>query len=293
MMGMTGYSSISKDTKFGRISMSLRSLNSRFLEIKVNMPNNLIVGGLGDFEKVARDMIKSKLKRGKIDVFIDFFSKGQDSTTVELNEELAKLYFSSIKNLSLSLGLLPDIEIKDIIALPGVMKVSSVQKNYPTLKELKKMFSKLLDDVIKQRMEEGKKIKEDVDKLISEILTKIDEISSKVDVLNSEIERRVFDKVSRYLGDPKNFEIGVSTISFLMKTDINEELVRLRMHAENLGALVSSGDEVGKKGEFILQEMMRESNTIAAKSFSYDISNLVVAIKANIEKIREHLQNVE
>jgi uncharacterized protein (TIGR00255 family) len=293
MVGMTGYSSISKDTKLGRISMSLRSLNSRFLEIKINMPSNLIAGGLGDFEKVARDMIKSNIRRGKIDVFIDFSIKGQDSTTVELNEELAKLYFSSIKNLSLSLGLLPDIEIKDIIALPGVMKVSNTQRNYPTLGELKKMFSKLLNDVVKQRVEEGKRIKEDVDKLISEILASIDEISSKVDVLNSEIEKKVFDRVSRYLGDPKNLEIGISTISFLMKIDINEELVRLRMHTESLKALINSDDEVGKKGEFILQEMMRESNTIAAKSFSYDISNLVVGIKTNIEKIREHLQNVE
>jgi uncharacterized protein (TIGR00255 family) len=288
MIGMTGYSSVNKETKVGKVSMSLRSLNSKFLEIKINSPTNLI-----QFEKIARDMIKSKIKRGKIDLFVEISNKGQDSVSVEINEDLVKSYFSTIKNLSLSLGVLPDIEIKDIISLPGIIKVSNNQTNQQPINELKRMFSKLLDDVLKQKIEEGTKIKADIDELISKIIDSINEISSKIDILNAEIEKKVIDRVSKYLGDPKNIEVGISTVSFLLKTDINEELVRLKMHTESFKTLIDSTDEVGKKGEFILQEMMREANTIAAKSFSYEISSLVIGIKSNIEKIREHLQNVE
>jgi uncharacterized protein (TIGR00255 family) len=288
MIGMTGYSSVNKETKVGKVSMSLRSLNSKFLEIKINSPTNLI-----QFEKIARDMIKSKIKRGKIDLFVEISNKGQDSVSVEINEDLVKSYFSTIKNLSLSLGVLPDIEIKDIISLPGIIKVSNNQANQQPINELKRMFSKLLDDVLKQKIEEGTKIKADIDELISKIIDSINEISSKIDILNAEIEKKVIDRVSKYLGDPKNIEVGISTVSFLLKTDINEELVRLKMHTESFKTLIDSTDEVGKKGEFILQEMMREANTIAAKSFSYEISSLVIGIKSNIEKIREHLQNVE
>jgi len=288
MIGMTGYSSVNKETKVGKVSMSLRSLNSKFLEIKINSPTNLI-----QFEKIARDMIKNKIKRGKIDLFVEISNKGQDSVSVEINEDLVKSYFSTIKNLSLSLGVLPDIEIKDIISLPGIIKVSNNQTNQQPINELKRMFSKLLDDVLKQKIEEGTKIKADIDELISKIIDSINEISSKIDILNAEIEKKVIDRVSKYLGDPKNIEVGISTVSFLLKTDINEELVRLKMHTESFKTLIDSTDEVGKKGEFILQEMMREANTIAAKSFSYEISSLVIGIKSNIEKIREHLQNVE
>jgi len=288
MIGMTGYSSVNKETKVGKVSMSLRSLNSKFLEIKINSPTNLI-----QFEKIARDMIKSKIKRGKIDLFVEISNKGQDSVSVEINEDLVKSYFNTIKNLSLSLGVLPDIEIKDIISLPGIIKVSNNQTNQQPINELKRMFSKLLDDVLKQKIEEGTKIKADIDELISKIIDSINEISSKIDILNAEIEKKVIDRVSKYLGDPKNIEVGISTVSFLLKTDINEELVRLKMHTESFKTLIDSTDEVGKKGEFILQEMMREANTIAAKSFSYEISSLVIGIKSNIEKIREHLQNVE
>jgi len=146
MIGMTGYSSVNKETKVGKVSMSLRSLNSKFLEIKINSPTNLI-----QFEKIARDMIKSKIKRGKIDLFVEISNKGQDSVSVEINEDLVKSYFSTIKNLSLSLGVLPDIEIKDIISLPGIIKVSNNQTNQQPINELKRMFSKLLDDVLKQK----------------------------------------------------------------------------------------------------------------------------------------------
>lgn len=287
MKGMTGFSHISKLTDYGRVDVYLKSLNSRFLEVKVLLPPIL-----QSFEPFIRKLIKDNFKRGKIEVVMEFLPRGV-SFDVFVDEELGKKYFMSLKKLSNALGLLPDIEIVDIASMPNVVNVVKSELPKSFIRELQSIFKKALNEVLKQRKLEGLKTKEDILKLIHNIKNSVSELQKRWGEINSEIENKVKERVERFLKEYENRkEVDTAIVSFLMKVDINEEIFRFSKHLEDLEKLLDM-DGIGKKVEFILQELIREVNTIASKSFDYTISSLVVDIKSSIESIREHIQNIE
>lgn len=287
MKGMTGFSHISKLTDYGRVDVYLKSLNSRFLEVKVLLPPIL-----QSFEPFIRKLIKDNFKRGKIEVVIEFLPRGV-SFDVFVDEELGKKYFMSLKKLSNALGLLPDIEIVDIASMPNVVNIVKSELPKSFIRELQSIFKKALNEVLKQRELEGLKTKEDILKLIHNIKNSVSELQKRWGEINSEIENKVKERVERFLKEYENRkEVDTAIVSFLMKVDINEEIFRFSKHLEDLEKLLDM-DGIGKKVEFILQELIREVNTIASKSFDYTISSLVVDIKSSIESIREHIQNIE
>ncbi len=287
MKGMTGFSHISKLTDYGRVDVYLKSLNSRFLEVKVLLPPIL-----QSFEPFIRKLIKDNFKRGKIEVVIEFLPRGV-SFDVFVDEELGKKYFMSLKKLSNALGLLPDIEIVDIASMPNVVNIVKSELPKSFIRELQSIFKKALNEVLKQRKLEGLKTKEDILKLIHNIKNSVSELQKRWGEINSEIENKVKERVEKFLKEYENRkEVDTAIVSFLMKVDINEEIFRFSKHLEDLEKLLDM-DGIGKKVEFILQELIREVNTIASKSFDYTISSLVVDIKSSIESIREHIQNIE
>lgn len=287
MKGMTGFSHISKLTDYGRVDVYLKSLNSRFLEVKVLLPPIL-----QSFEPFIRKLIKDNFKRGKIEVVMEFLPRGV-SFDVFVDEELGKKYFMSLKKLSNALGLLPDIEIVDIASMPNVVNVVKSELPKSFIRELQSIFKKALNEVLKQRELEGLKTKEDILKLIHNIKNSVSELQKRWGEINSEIENKVKERVEKFLKEYENRkEVDTAIVSFLMKVDINEEIFRFSKHLEDLEKLLDM-DGIGKKVEFILQELIREVNTIASKSFDYTISSLVVDIKSSIESIREHIQNIE
>lgn len=288
MRGMTGFSYISKDTDYGRITIYLKSLNSRFLEIKTIIPTTIQF-----VEEIARSVIKSSFKRGKIELIVDFYPK-TNNFDIHINKELAKVYFESLRSLSNYLGLLPDIKVVDIARMQDVM---SIVRSEPPL-ELKKQIEALIEesvaDVLKQRIKEGELVRNECIEAIGRVRKNLEKISERWNVVNTIIEEKVKERVNRFLKEYENRkEIDASIISFLMKVDINEEVFRLSQHLNDLENLLNSDGELGKRVEFLLQELNREANTIASKSFDYTISSLVVDIKTELEKIREHIQNIE
>ncbi len=291
MEGMTGYANVEYKDDFIKISVNAKSLNSRFLELKVQVSQNVLF-----LEKDIREMLAKFFRRGKIEIWVSVsLVKNNSNYVVSVDYDAAKEYFLAVKKLSNELGLLPDIEIVDIIDRVGVIKVSEVdlRGNNRVKSSVLSAVKKALKELKNQRKYEGRKIKENVLDLISDISRGITEIESKVPFLNEAIQDKILQKYNKVLHrefDPVEI---IGFYSFLFKMDINEELIRLKMHLENLKSLVENGEEIGKKSEFILQEMMRESNTIASKSYSYEINSIIVDIKSCVEKIREHIQNVE
>ncbi len=291
MEGMTGYANVEYKDDFIKISVNAKSLNSRFLELKVQVSQNVLF-----LEKDIREMLAKFFRRGKIEIWVSVsLVKNNSNYVVSVDYDAAKEYFLAVKKLSNELGLLPDIEIVDIIDRVGVIKVSEVdlRENNRVKSSVLSAVKKALKELKNQRKYEGRKIKENVLDLISDISRGITEIESKVPFLNEAIQDKILQKYNKVLHrefDPVEI---IGFYSFLFKMDINEELIRLKMHLENLKSLVENGEEIGKKSEFILQEMMRESNTIASKSYSYEINSIIVDIKSCVEKIREHIQNVE
>lgn len=289
MNGMTGFSYISKDSDFGRITISLKSLNSKFLEIKIVLPPALY-----QIDPKLRRLIKENFRRGKIELFIELAPKKQLNEVI-INEELAKNYFLSIKKLSNEIGLLPDIDIVDVVKMPNVVSIVE-SKDIPKelITEIEKYTKSVIKEVKKQRREEGEETKKDILKLINKIQENTLQIEKIAEKINEKIEQKVKERVLKYLQEFSNKqELDYSIIAFLMKIDINEEIIRLNMHLSNLKKTIENEEEIGKKGEFIVQEIIRESNTISAKSFDHETSKLIVEIKSDAEKIREHLQNIE
>lgn len=284
---MTGFSHISKLTDYGRVDVYVKSLNSRFLELKVLLPP--ILQGLEPF---VRKLIRDNFRRGKVEVIVEFLPRGL-SFEVFVDEELGKRYFLSLKKLSNALGLLPDIEIVDIANMPNVVNLVRSELPPTFIKELKSILKKAVNEVMKQRKAEGEKTKEDIEKIIEDIKKSLAELQNRWNEVNIEIESKVKERVERFLKEYENRkEVDTSIVAFLMKVDINEEIFRFSKHLETLEGLLDM-DNIGKKVEFVLQELVREVNTIASKSFDYVISSLVVDIKSSIEKIREHIQNIE
>jgi uncharacterized protein (TIGR00255 family) len=289
MNGMTGFSYISKELDFGRLIISLRSLNSRFLEIKTTLPPII-----QKIEPKLRSYLKENFRRGKIELFIELHLRKQINQ-VTIDEELAKNYFMSMKKISNKLGLLPDIEIVDVIKMPNVLSIiPPLDPPEEIIREVEKYTKTAINEVKKQRQREGEETKEDIEELIKKLeenILDIDEISKN---LNEKIEQKVKEKITKYLQEfPNRPELDHSVIAFLMKIDINEEITRLKMHITNLKETLENEESIGKKGEFVIQEIIREANTISSKSLNYEISKNIVEIKSIAEKIREHLQNIE
>lgn len=288
MKGMTGFSYISKITEYGKINVYLKSLNSRFFELRM-----IVSPFLQKLEPTFREMIKKDFKRGKIELIVEFLPKGTSFEMV-VDEELAKSYFLSLKKLSNYLGLLPDIEIVDIANMPNVINLVKPELPNSFLRNIQNIVKRAIEDVLKQRTKEGEETKRDIEEIISKIKQDISLIVSRWNEVNFSIEEKVKERVEKFLKEYENRkEVDTSLISFLMKIDINEEMFRFSKHLESLEVLLDTEGEIGKKIEFLLQELGREINTVASKSFDYFISSKVVEIKTSLEKIKEHIQNIE
>ncbi|MFN4245075.1 MAG: YicC/YloC family endoribonuclease [Brevinematia bacterium] len=289
MRGMTGFSYISQITEYGKLNVYLRSLNSRFLEIKLNIPSAFY--GL---ESRIRKMLSDKIKRGKLELTIDFYPKGVVGYEINVNEDLAESYFLSLKKLSNRLGLLPDIDIVDIASMPDVINLVKFEVPSSFLDQVQDLVSKVIEDIIKQKKKEGEEAKKNIMEIISKIRHEINIISLRWVEVNNLIEDKIKERVNKFFSEyDSKKEIDTSIVAFLLKIDINEEIFRFENHLNDLEKLMDSEVEVGKKFEFILQELNREVNTIASKSFDYNISSSVIEIKVALEKIREHIQNIE
>ncbi|MCS7299118.1 MAG: YicC/YloC family endoribonuclease [Spirochaetia bacterium] len=288
MRSMTGFSYISKDTDYGKITIYLKSLNSRFLEIKTIIPTTIQF-----VEEIARKVIKNSFKRGKVELVIDFYPKTNDFD-IHINKELARVYFESLRSLSNYLGLLPDIEIVDIARMQDVISIVRPEPPLELKKQIEILIKKSVANVLKQRIKEGELVRNECIMAVDKVRKNLEKISERWNIVNTSIEEKVKERVNKFLKEYENRkEIDTSIISFLMKVDINEEIFRLSQHLDDLENLLNSDGELGKKVEFLLQELNREVNTIASKSFDYTISSLVVYIKTELEKIREHIQNIE
>lgn len=288
MRGMTGFSYISELTEYGRVAVSLKTLNSRFFEVKLVLPPVL-----QSMEPFLRKVVRNNFKRGRVEMVVDFLPNGVNFE-VEVDGELARKYFLSLKKLSNYLGLLPDIEIVDIARMPNVVNLVRLDPPPSLVKQVQSLVERAVEDVVRQRIEDGNETKKDVLNIISKIKSDVSAVRSRWEEINSLVEEKVREKVEKFLKEYENRkEVDTAMVSFLVKIDINEEIFRFTKHLEALERLLDQDGEVGKKAEFIIQEMSREVNTIASKSFDYVISSLVVEIKASLEKIREHVQNIE
>ena len=288
---MTGFGR-GEATVDGRdITVEIKSVNHRYFEF-----NCRTTRGFGFLEEKLKSYIKERVSRGKIDMFVSLSQKEDTEAIVKINPSLARGYINALKKLSDEYGVKDDISVSTVSSYSDIFQVHKAPEDEEEVwNAVKPVLDTALNNFITMRETEGEKMKADVMSRAKHILSIVDEIESRSPERVKEYEARLKERIEELLGSADYDEQRVITevAIFADKVAVDEETVRLRSHFDQLKALMDSDGEVGRKLDFIIQEMNREANTIGSKANDSNLSHMVVDIKAEIEKIREQIQNIE
>lgn len=289
---MTGYGKSILSIDGREYQVEIKSVNHRYLDISIKMPKMLSC-----FEENIKKQVSEKLKRGKIDIFITFENSSQNGKNVSINKELAKLYISQLKELAVEENISSNIEVVDISKFPDVLSIKTDEEDEKVKEELKQVTNEAINKIIEMKNIEGDRILQDLLNRIEKIQDKVGEISNKSTGLIGEYVVKLEKRIKEIL---KTEEVDKSRLAqevviYADKCSIEEEITRLKSHIYQFKNLISAnGNEaVGKKLDFIIQEMNRETNTIGSKANNLEITNGVIDIKTQLEDVREQIQNIE
>ncbi|MCI8438124.1 MAG: YicC family protein [Oscillospiraceae bacterium] len=290
---MTGYGR-ARETRNGRdITVEVRSVNNRYLDCTVKMPRSFIFA-----EDAIKALVQKYASRGKVDVFITVESQGADETVVAVNEPLAKHYIDALSRLRQLGGdvLGGEISVSELARLPDVLTVTKGEADLETISaDLCAVLGQALAAYTAMRETEGRKLAEDIQRRLDTIgaITRLIEERSPQTV--AEYRQKLMARMQEVLQSASIDESRILTEAaiFADKVAVDEETVRLRSHLSQLREMLQSGVPVGRKLDFLIQEINRESNTIGSKCSDLQIARDVVDLKAEIEKIREQVQNIE
>jgi uncharacterized protein (TIGR00255 family) len=288
---MTGFGRGVAEGDVGRVTVEIRSYNHRFLDISVRLPAEL--SGLED--RVRREL-QATFSRGRLDAFVTLEESLTRDRTVAIDSALAKGYHDKLVALACDLGLPRQGLLPLVVALPGVVRVSEAPLELEPLWEVVgPAVRQAASALAAMRRAEGEALRRDLIHRIARVAHLTDEIGAKVPLLTEEYRRRLTRRVAELLEDPIVAEDRLTTeiVLYAERSDISEEVVRLESHLDQFRSLLEASEPVGRKAEFILQEMVREINTIGSKTQDPTIGRWVVEVKSELEKLREQVQNIE
>ena len=291
MRSMTGFGRSKLEINGRSYSIEIKSVNHRYNDINVKLPRNISF-----CENEIKKEISANVSRGKIDVFVDYTNYTNEGKSVVINKDLAKIYIKQLKELALEEELNDNINVTEISKMPDVLQLKVEEDESDTiLTELMQCLKSAIKNFTTMRAIEGQKIKEDLLVRINSIKSMVMEISKNTTGLIEEYVVKLKDRIKEILKTDiiDETRIAQETVIFADKSSIQEELTRLNSHIHQFEDLLQSEEAIGKKLDFIIQEMNRESNTIASKSVKLKITNLVIDIKTVLEDIREQIQNIE
>ena len=288
---MTGYGHAQKNLHGKDITVEIKSVNHKFFDFSARTPR-----GYSFIEDKIRSFVKERVARGKIDVYVSIVNVDETAADVVLNESLAAGYVAALRELGAKFGLIDDISVSTVARYSDVF---TVRKKTEDEDEIWADVSSVLDEAIggfiAMREAEGVKLCDDVMSRMNSILAIVTKIEERSPQTLADYSARLRAKIEELKGDTAVDEQRLLTeiAIFADKIAVDEETVRLRSHFDQMSSMLSSGEAVGRKLDFIVQEMNREANTIGSKAQDAEIAHMVVEIKAEIEKIREQIQNIE
>ena len=287
---MTGYGKSTLCINSREYQIEIKTVNHKYSDISIKMPK--VISYLEDD---IRKEINSKIKRGKVDISITFEDYGQEANDVMINTELAKIYIRELKKLAEEENLSANIEVTEISKFPDVLKIKSNSDESAIKNEILQAIEEALNKLITMREKEGKQIFENISAKISQIEVKTAEIFQLSTGLIDEYVVKLEARIKEIL---KTDELDKSRLMqeiviYADKCSVEEEITRIKSHIVQLKDLLYSNEPVGKKMDFLIQEMNRETNTIGSKANNLEITNRVVDIKTTLEDIREQIQNIE
>ena len=288
---MTGYGRF-EGVINGRMTVfEIKAVNHRYLELQCRVPRSC-----GFLEEKIRELVSSRINRGKIDVFVSVEADENIAADVRVNHSLAAGYVKALRELCSTYELKDDVSVLALSRYSDIFTVSKAPENEEALTEIvMEAGQKAIDDFIAMREREGEKLAADVLGRGKTILDLVSEIEERSPVTVEEYRKKLYDRIKEVLEDTTIDPQRILTEAaiFADKTAVNEETVRLRSHYAQLETMLSGNEPAGRKLDFIVQEMNREANTIGSKVCDAELAYKVVDIKAEIEKIREQIQNIE
>ena len=288
---MTGYGRAVETVNGREFTVELRSVNNRYLDCSVKLPRSLTFA-----EEAVKQAVKATISRGKVDVFITVRSESASDVKITLNAAMVEGYLNAMKQMVSDYGVQDDISVSVIARMPEVFSVEKPEVDEEQLlADLMGVVKQALANYDAMRAAEGKALEADLRSRGNTIL----ELVSKVEAGNGQTvvdyRTRLYNKLQEVLANTNIEESRILTEAaiFADKVAVDEETVRLRSHLEQMNNMLTTGGAIGRKLDFLLQEMNRESNTIGSKCSDVQLARIVVDIKAELEKIREQTQNIE
>lgn len=270
--GMTGFGQAKLTTAHMKALIEIKSVNHRYLDVNYFLPP-----GFGSLENRMRQILQQNVHRGRVTVNMKVAKK--EAISVVLNQSVVKMHLRNINRLKRELHIQGDASLMDVINLPGVIETRESEADLLQPKQvLEKCFRTALLGVIKMRESEGRSLAADVSEQLGRMSMQINKIQRKTKLILDEKQKKL---------TPEEFR------SFQRSSDVNEEVSRLQHFIDEIRPLLKSNVSVGKRMDFIAQEMQRETNTIGSKLQDKTVANAVIALKSKIEKIREQAQNIE
>lgn len=288
---MTGFGRCEIAENSRKITVEMKSVNHRYLDVNLKMPKSL-----NFFESAIRSELKNYVTRGKVDVFISYEDLSEHTSTVRYHKEVAEEYFRYLKQMAEDFGLDNDIRVSSLSKYPDVFTMEEAGGDEEELwKEIQKAVDGAAGMFVETRITEGEHLRDDLLEKLEGMLKLVSFISERSPQILEEYRNRLEEKVQELLGDATVDESRLLTevTLFADKVCVDEEVVRLKSHIETTKNTLLEGGSIGRKLDFIAQEMNREANTILSKANDLEISNCAIELKTEIEKVREQIQNIE
>lgn len=288
---MTGFGRCEVQEGQRKITVEMKSVNHRYLDVNMKMPKKL-----NFFEAAIRNELKNYIQRGKVDLFITYEDYTESNVCVKYNRELAAEYLDYLKQMAADFELENDMRVSSLSRYPEIFTMEEQAVDEEALWQLLcKAIQGAAQRFVEARLKEGENLKNDLLEKLSGMLENVDFITERSPEIIAEYKQRLRDKVIELLEDAKVDEnrLLMEVTIFADRVCVDEELVRLRSHIEATRNTLLAGGSIGRKLDFIAQEMNREANTILSKSNDLEISNRAIELKTEIEKVREQIQNIE
>lgn len=288
---MTGFGRCELSEGERKVSVEIKTVNHRYLDVAMKMPKKL-----NFFDSAIRTVLKEYLQRGKVDVFVTYEDLSESNVSLVYNQKVAEQYVKYFRQMEEQFGLENDMKVSVLARCPEVLVMEEQQEDEEEIWQLlEKAVRGACEKVVETRVREGEALKCDLLAKLDEMLRMTAFIEERSPQIMAEYRQKLETKVQDLLTDAQTDEsrIAMEVTLFADKICVDEEIVRLRSHVEATKAALESGGSVGRKLDFIAQEMNREANTTLSKANDLEISNCAIDLKTEIEKVREQIQNIE
>lgn len=288
---MTGFGRYESQQGERKFTVEMKAVNHRYFDVSIKMPKKLSF-----FESSIRAVLKNDIQRGKVDIFITYEDLTEENVSLKYNENIAAEYLKYYRKMAETFGLEDDVRVSLLGRCPEVL---TMEEQTVDEKEIWAVLETALrgacDQFVQSRIREGEALKEDIFAKLDAMARNVEAVQERFPLIMEAYRTKLTDKVHELLGDAQIEEgrIAAEVVLFADKICTDEETVRLRSHIDSMRAELEKGGSVGRKLDFIAQEMNREANTILSKANDLATSNLAIDLKTEIEKVREQIQNIE